>query len=172
MRFKDSIELKTNITFTLRDERGKLTQRRSHNVWLDYGRDWLLYLMSYDITSPLPGHPHTIPVTPAPSYRIFSMGFGIGGTKQIATLPPILDTTYPGTNAQTDTDLTVTYLERPVMVEEIAADDYWLQGVDLTTPLAISHNPLSPLHILLNIFVISVPPILHMAFSVPFLSVR
>jgi hypothetical protein len=47
------------------------------------------------------------------------MGVGIGGNQQIAlstvNSPPLV-TAYPGTNAQTDTDPTVTALERPVRI--------------------------------------------------------
>jgi hypothetical protein len=105
-----TIEVKQNVSLIAR-ERGKIVARRDgSNIWLDLGREYLAQLISYQLLSPL---------TPLRNDRIRYIGVGIGGTRQIA-LPtantaPLL-TAYPGTNAQTDDDVTITKLERPVRV--------------------------------------------------------
>lgn len=103
------IEVQSNLELTLR-ERGKITQRREgHNIWLNTGRIYLAQLIAYSSMSPL---------TPEINNRVRYMGLGIGGNRQLA--PAVagnapLDV-YVGTNAQTDTDPTVTTLERPVRI--------------------------------------------------------
>lgn len=121
MRISDEIKLDTNITFTLTDMRGKVTEKRTHNVYLNYGRDWLLKLMCYAAVG---GPPAVLE-----NNRVCYMGIGIGGDKQISTIPPTVDARYPGTNVQSGTDVTVQYLERPVCVNEVGALDYWLQEI-------------------------------------------
>lgn len=110
MRFQETVEVKNNLRITAR-ERGKLIARRDgHNIWIDLGREYLaslIALVSYG------------PDVPERNDRIKYMGFGIGGTRQIA--PGVanaapMSVAYPGTNAQTDTDPSVTTLERPVRV--------------------------------------------------------
>ncbi len=110
LRIVDDIEVKQNLKIIAR-ERGKIVQRREgHNIFLNLGREWLARLIAYSSMSPL---------TPEDNDRVRYMGFGIGGTRQLApgtanTAPLI--TSYPGTNSNTDTDPTVTTLERPVRV--------------------------------------------------------
>jgi hypothetical protein len=74
------------------------------------------------------------------------MGLGIGGNRQLALTtanasplganPPAPNGAYPGTNAQTDTDPTVTKLERPVRVSggvtvyPYYPTDVWLSQVE------------------------------------------
>lgn len=110
MRFQETVQVKNNLRITAR-ERGKLIARRDgHNIWIDLGREYLaelIALVSYG------------PDTPERDDRIKYMGFGIGGTRQIA--PSVansapMSVAYPGTNLQTDTDPSVTTLERPVRV--------------------------------------------------------
>jgi hypothetical protein len=106
----DVIEVRQNLFITAR-ERGKIVARREgHNIWLDLGREYLSQLISYALFSPL---------TTERDDRVRYMGFGIGGTRQIApgvaNASPIVPA-YVGDNFQTDTDPTVTYLERPVRV--------------------------------------------------------
>lgn len=110
MGFFENIEVKSNLILVAR-ERGKIVCRREgHNIWVDLGREYLASLIGYSSYSP---------DTPELDYRVKYMGLGIGGTRQlapgIANSPP-MSTDYPGTNAQTDTDPTVTTLERPVRV--------------------------------------------------------
>lgn len=110
MRFTESIEVKQNLHLVAR-ERGKIVARRDgHNIWVNLGRSYLASLISYASFGP---------DTPERNDRIKFMGLGIGGTRQTATSVannPPMSTTYPGTNAQTDVDATVTILERPVRV--------------------------------------------------------
>jgi hypothetical protein len=110
VRKNDRVEVKNNLHLRLY-ERGKLVKRVSgHNIWLNLGREYLASLLAYSSFTP---------VTPERNDRIRYMGVGIGGTRQLA-LPTAnsapLSTAYPGSNAQTDTDPTVTILERPVRI--------------------------------------------------------
>jgi hypothetical protein len=110
-RVVDDIQVKSNVFITAR-ERGKIVARREgHNIFVDYGREWLTKLMSYLSFSP------DVVETDA---RIRYMGFGIGGTRQIAPAfadtAPLTDYTPVGSFTQTDTDPTVVGLERPVRV--------------------------------------------------------
>lgn len=106
----DVIEVKQNLKIVAR-ERGKIVARRDgHNIWLNLGREYLSQLIAYASFAP--------DLTERDD-RIRYMGFGIGGTRQLAPAtansspisPP-----YVGTNLQTDLDATVTYLERPVRI--------------------------------------------------------
>ncbi len=109
-RKADVIEVKNNLRLTVR-ERGKIVARREgHNIWLNLGREYLASLIDYTSFSPL---------TTERDDRIQYMGVGIGGTQQLALTTanaPPLSTSYPGTNNQTDTDPTVTLLERAVRI--------------------------------------------------------
>lgn len=110
MRIRETVRVRNNLKITARD-RGKIAARREgHNIWLDLGREYLaslIALVSYG------------PDTPERNDRVKYIGFGIGGTRQVApgvaNTPP-LSVAYPGTNVQTDTDPTLTTLERPVRV--------------------------------------------------------
>jgi len=104
----EDIEVRQNLSIICR-ERGKIVTRRDgHNIWLNLGREYLASLMSYASFSP---------DTPERDDRIKYMGFGVGSTAQLVSpVQEPANTAYPGTNAQTDTDLTVTTLERPVRV--------------------------------------------------------
>jgi hypothetical protein len=111
LKFSADIEVKSNVFITAR-ERGKIVARREgHNIFLDGGREWLSKLIAYLSFSP------DVPESEA---RIRYMGFGIGGTRQIAPAfadtAPLTDYTPVGSFAQTDTDPTVLALERPVRV--------------------------------------------------------
>lgn len=110
MRTKDDIEVKQNLFITAR-ERGKIVARREgHNIWVNLGREYLAELIAYNAFSP--------DVTERDD-RIKYIGLGIGGNRQVApgvaNAAPI-SPPYVGTNVQTDTDPTVTVLERPVRV--------------------------------------------------------
>jgi hypothetical protein len=108
MRLVDDIEVKQNLVITAR-ERGKIVARREgHNIFLNLGREWIANLIGYQTLNP---------DVPQETNRIRYIGLGIGGTRQIApavaNAAPITPD-YAGTNNQTDTDPTVTTLERPV----------------------------------------------------------
>lgn len=108
LHFADRIEAKSNLTLTTR-ERGKLVSRRQgHNIWLNLGREWLARLIAYQSLGP---------DVPEDDQRVKYIGLGIGGTQQLVTpVPSPVGTVYTGTNTQTDTDPTVTVMERPVRV--------------------------------------------------------
>jgi hypothetical protein len=124
LHFVDTIEVKQNLIITAR-ERGKIIDRREgHNIFLDLGREWLARLIGYKSLGP---------DVPEEDNRIKYMGLGIGGNRQLALSTAnsgSLLTDYPGTNIQTDTDATVTELERPVRVSGASgsptAGDEWV----------------------------------------------
>jgi hypothetical protein len=111
LKFSEDIVVKSNVFITAR-ERGKIVERREgHNIFLDFGREWLAQLIAFESFSPEEFQNDE---------RIKYMGFGIGGSRQIAPdfadTPP-LDAYGPvGQFNQTDTDPTVLRLERPVQV--------------------------------------------------------
>ncbi len=126
MRLYEDIEVKYNLDIAAR-ERGKLVDRRqTHNIFVDLGREWLSQLIAYMSFGP---------DTPETDYRVKYMGFGIGGTRQIApaaaNAAPI-SPPYVGNNLQTDTDRTVVQIERPVRISGSSstypglAGDKWL----------------------------------------------
>jgi hypothetical protein len=120
MRIQEDIEVKQNLKMTIR-ERGKIVARREgHNIFVDLGREWLSRLISFSSYSPDVFQRDD---------RVRYMGFGIGGTRQLALATanssPIGGAGDPyaansatgiGGNTQTDLDRTVTRLERPVRV--------------------------------------------------------
>lgn len=110
MRLRETVKVRNNLKLVAR-ERGKIMHRREgHNIWVDLGSEFLaslICLVSYG------------PDVPERNDRIKYMGFGIGGTRQVATSvanSPPMSLAYPGTNLQTDTNPTITTLERPVRV--------------------------------------------------------
>jgi hypothetical protein len=124
LRRNATIEVKQNVHLIAR-ERGKIVARRDgHNIWVNLGREYLAGLIAYASFTP---------VTPERDDRIRYMGLGIGGTRQlalpVANAAPLV-TAYPGTNAKTDTDPTVTILERPVRTSG-SSDPYPGQGADV-----------------------------------------
>lgn len=133
------IDVRSNLTLSLREEpHGKIVdQRKVHNIFTDYGREWISELISLDTGA-----------TPFRSDRVRYMGFGIGGTNQSiesATLRgtwagfpnhwgytnPLDPTTggyghdgTPGSGdpTQDETDPTITGLEYPV---QVTSTDYF-----------------------------------------------
>jgi len=129
VRLKETVEVKQNLKLVMR-ERGKIVARRDgHNIWLDLGREYLAALISLVSYSP---------DIPERNDRIKFMGFGIGGTRQLA-LPTAnsapISPPYTGTNLQTDTDPTVSVIERPVRLSGSTsaypglAGDIWIGKV-------------------------------------------
>ena len=138
MRIVDLVEVKQNLSLIAR-ERGKIVARRDgHNIWLDLGREYLAQLISLASFSP------DVPVR---DDRIKYMGVGIGGTRQLAlstaNSAPI-SPPYVGANVQTDSDPTVTTLERPVRVSGSStaypgiAGDEWVGQVQVPPDFAVS----------------------------------
>lgn len=141
MRLQETVKVRNNLKITLR-ERGKIAGRREgHNIWLDLGREYLAALLA--LTSYGPD-------TPERNDRIKYMGFGIGGTRQVApsvaNAAPLV-TAYPGTNIQTDLQPEVTTLERPVRVSgsttipssPYSGTDVWL-GTIQAPPTHVTAN--------------------------------
>jgi hypothetical protein len=111
MRIIDEIEVKQNVHIIARERGKKVAERHGHNIFLNLGREWLAELIALASLNP---------DVAERSDRIKYIALGIGGTRQLAlaqsaNIPPIV-TAYPGSNAQTDTDPSVTILERPVRV--------------------------------------------------------
>lgn len=124
LRAGATVEVRNNLHLVAR-ERGKVVARRDgHNIWVNLGREYLASLLAYSSFTP---------VTPERDDRIRYMGVGIGGTRQlalaVANAVPLV-TAYPGSNAQTDTDPTLTTLERPVRLSG-SSDPYPGQGADV-----------------------------------------
>lgn len=128
-RLTETIEVENNLSLVMR-ERGKIIARRDgHNIWLNLGREYLASLIAYASFAP---------DTPERNDRIKYMGLGIGGTRQVAlgvaNTPP-MSVAYPGSNTQTDTNPSLTGLERPVRISGSSAaypglfGDVWLGQV-------------------------------------------
>lgn len=144
MQVVDTIEVKQNLTLTVR-ERGKIVDRREgHNIWLNLGREYLAQLISLVSFNP---------DVPLRNDRIKYVGVGIGGTRQLAlttanSVP--ISPPYIGSNLQTDEDPTVTVLERPVRISGSStaypglAGDQWVGLVaapaDLSIPTEVTFS--------------------------------
>lgn len=107
---RDVIQVRSNLKLIAR-ERGKIVARRQgHNIWLDLGGEFLAQLIAYSAFGP---------DTTYRNDRVKYVGYGIGGTRQlalaVANAAPLV-THYPGTNVYTDTDPTLTKMERPVRI--------------------------------------------------------
>jgi hypothetical protein len=128
-RKESTVEVRQNLKLIAR-ERGKIvTRREGHNIWLNLGSEYLAQMIAFQLMAPL---------TPYRDDRIRYMGVGIGGTRQLALATansaPLFGP-YPGSNAQTDDDPTVTGLERPVRISgtetafPYSPSDVWLAQV-------------------------------------------
>jgi len=125
------IKLISNVHLALRDPKSKrvVEKRDSHNIFLNYGRDWLSQLIGLNTGG-----------TFFRSDRVKYMAFGIGGTSQqiagatIRGATPGSPYAYPGypndwvggagsgEPSQSDVDPTITALEWPV---EVTVGDYY-----------------------------------------------
>jgi hypothetical protein len=141
----DNIEVKTNLAITAR-ERGKIVDRREgHNIFLDLGREWLAELIGYQ-------NPTSLQTFRDDRVRYF--GLGIGGTRQLALInansPPIggggVSGPYVGSNIQTDTDVAVSVLERPVRVSGTNSvypgigGDRWIGQIGSADPTTVPNQ--------------------------------
>lgn len=130
---RDDIKIGSNVRLSLRDriDGEVIDQRESHNIYVDYGREWISEAISYQAT-----------LTPFRDDLIRYMAVGIGGTQQTMTAVNIRTLGYAGFAddwdysvappaglstgglggagaagaTQTDSDPTVTGLEYPVQV--------------------------------------------------------
>ena len=121
LTFPDALIGLVNIEIDVR-ERGKIVQReRTHNIVTNIGRQFLAEVIVSDVPAPtITRHQDTV---------VRYCGWGIGGNRQVS--PSISDnppfsTDYPGVNTQTDTDLTVSGLQRPVRV---TAAPLWMREI-------------------------------------------
>ena len=116
----DDVVALHNVDITVR-ERGKVVQReQSHNIVTNIGRQFLAEVIASDASAPaIVRHQNTV---------VRYMGFGIGGARQLSSLAnnPPFSVDYPGANTQTDTDLTVTGIQRPVRV---TAAPTWMKEI-------------------------------------------
>lgn len=130
-RLADSIELRSNYSLVFR-ERGKIVKRHeSKNIVTNLGRQFMARVIT---ASAFAGAGFTRTSNEIIRY----IGFGVGGDRQnspVAAAAPI-STDYAGTNVQTDSDLTVVGLERPVRVN---ADPLWM--TELATPGTFGDPP-------------------------------
>jgi hypothetical protein len=126
MQQQERFELTWNLEI-LGFDRGKKRSllSRTHNIVINNGRQFVMEVISASAFSAGAGF------TRAREAVVRYVGFGIGGTRQIApeaATTPLSDNYpagYAGGNDQTDADVTVTRLERPVKASPAA----WLKQI-------------------------------------------
>lgn len=120
LRLEGDIKVSSNLFLTVLEQGRVVDKREGHNIFLDYGREWLSKLIAYASFSP------DVFENDA---RVRYMGFGIGGVRQIAPTfadtAPLTDYGPVGGFTQTDTDPAILRLERPVRI----APSVWLGQV-------------------------------------------
>lgn len=125
LRHTDLLDVTWNLEL-IGFDRGKrrLLHERTHNIVVNNGRQFIAEVLS---ASAFAGPSFTRTQNSVVRY----IGFGIGGTRQNsveASDSPLADaypTGYGGTNDQTDVDVTISRLERPVK----ATSSAWLKQV-------------------------------------------
>lgn len=129
MLTREYIEAKSNIECIMR-ERGKIVGRReTHNIFPSIGQEWLAKLVCGETGS-----------------YINQMGPGIGGSKQnnsYVDAAPLNVYSPVGAYSQTDIDMSVVRLERPVMVTSAVYPSPPLSGTwlkNVATPTHPSPN--------------------------------
>ena len=87
MRFKEDIKVGSNVRLRLLDRVGGriIGERESHNIFVNYGREWISELIAYQT-----GY------TPFRGDRIQYVGVGIGGTQQTNSSAYIRSLGYAG----------------------------------------------------------------------------
>lgn len=126
MRITEDIEVRWNLEIDL-FERGKRRRwhQRTHNIVVNTGRQMICEVITPQALGPSSFVRHQDTV-------IRYIGFGIGGSMQnnpAANAAPYSDpypAGYGGTNTQTDTDVTVARLERPV---QVTSAPLWMQQI-------------------------------------------
>jgi len=142
--FRELIQAKSNVHIVAR-ERGKKVPnlcRDSHNVYVNFGRQYLAEVISPSDAT------FTAHYNDAPVRVVRYIGLGIGGDSQLINIAgtyPTLNAHYPGLQVQDDTVLTTQFLERPVKVTGTAgvgaSAGNWLSAV--TAPPTFSGSPIS-----------------------------
>lgn len=132
MSFRDDIRVGSNVRLQLREKPGGrvVDKRESHNIFVNYGREWISELTAYDSS-----------LVPFRNDRVRYVGVGIGGTTQGIPSAQIRTAGYAGfaddwdyvgsdlstggtggtgtaDPTQTDQDPTVTGLEYPVQITD------------------------------------------------------
>lgn len=161
------LRLKWNFRIWTEDSGGHVVQSfEGHNIFLDTGRTWLSQVLAYQ--PPVGGYvlpaspPDAEPLHLAPTYSRdvtagyaspttatllmpylpFYIGFGIGGNQQSGPIPTDVDTAYPGSNVQTDSDRTITGLERPVRIDrDAAAPPTWARWLMPINTISTATSP-------------------------------
>jgi hypothetical protein len=87
MRFREDIKIGSNVRLRLLDKPGGdvVEQRESHNIFTDYGREWISELSAYDAS-----------LVPFRGDRIRWVGVGIGGDSQSLTYTAVQALGYGG----------------------------------------------------------------------------
>ena len=141
MNFRDPIEPEVNLAISIVRDGVRYQHHKSHNIFLDNGREYLSKVISASNYSDING-------TRGSQQVIQYIGFGIGGTRQTsadAGAAPLSDAWngagaeprgYGGSNLQTDIVPALSSLERPVRVS--AAPDTWLSEAGASYPDATS----------------------------------
>lgn len=136
----DVIQAKSNVFITAR-ERGKRVPalcRDSHNIWVNFGREFLA-----QVISPTAGFANRINTG-----MVRYIGLGVGGVDQgvdIAGTFPTINTHYPGQNTYSDAVISTAYLERPAKVSGTAgvgaSPGVWMK--EMSAPPTFSGSPAS-----------------------------
>jgi hypothetical protein len=137
MKFSEDVDVRLNLEIDLIERGKRKRHHRSHNIVVNTGRQFLAEV----ITASSFGAGTFVRTQ---NQVVRYVGFGIGGTRQNssdAASPPYslaYPAGYAGTNAQTDTDVTVARMERPVRVT--ATPDTWMNQISApgTFPTATS----------------------------------
>lgn len=87
MRFREDIKVGSNVRLRLMEEPGGkvVDQRESHNIFVNYGREWIAELVAYESS-----------LTPFREDRVRYMAVGIGGTSQLMTAANVRALGYNG----------------------------------------------------------------------------
>jgi len=128
MRLLEDVNIRLNLDLLFLDKEGRvLDTRSSHNIITNAGRQFMAECISAQAFAGANFTRHQDDI-------VRYIGFGIGGTRQndadALDGSSALSLAYPGTNLQTDVDVAVSALERPIPVTE--GPDVWMK--EITTP--------------------------------------
>jgi len=124
MRLQEDVPIRLNLAIDLIYPDGSVAEyHRNHNIITNTGRQFMAELITASSFAGPSFVRHNNDV-------VRYIGFGIGGSRQTASSPsvPPLSTSYPGATPglQTDTDVTVAIMERPV---QVVGDPLWMREV-------------------------------------------
>lgn len=134
IRLQEDIEIRLNLAIDLIYPDGQVAEHhRSHNIITNTGRQFMAEVITAQSFAGASFVRHNNEV-------VRYIGFGIGGSRQTnssAGAPP-LSSSYPGVNTQTDTDVTVATVERPV---QVTSAPLWMREV--VTPGSFTGAPIT-----------------------------